>query len=276
MSVLPRNVLAMETEGVIKGSRGREKRPYKQLTTVRTILVAVGVAAGGVIILYVSGLNVFPDGIEALLNDLGSALIVSVALAVIWDLWGRRAFSREILETARTVAEVEASGLTHVGTNYVEDPDWDDLFRGVRKLDIFVAYGRTWRNAQLSRLKSVADRPEARIRVYLPDPSDLETVGHLADRFSMSPSDLISAIKEAKRDFEALRSDKGASVEVYYRKGDVVFSCYRFDKTAIFILYSHARKRAQVPTFVCRDGGSLYQFVRDEFKGIHEQSTPAT
>lgn len=276
MSVLPRNVLAMETEAVIKGSRAREGRPYKELTTARTILVAVGAAAIGLIMLYVSGLDIFSDGIKALLNNLGSALIVSVALAVIWDLWGRRAFSREILETARTTAEVEASGLTHVGTNYVEDPDWENLFRDVRKLDIFVAYGRTWRNAQLSRLKAVAARPDARIRVYLPDPDDLETIEHLADRFSMASSDLISAIKEAKRDFEALKVYRGAVVEIYYRKGDVVFSCYRFDKTAIFILYSHARKRAQVPTFVCRDGGSLYQFVRDEFKGIHDQSTLVT
>ncbi|MFF4625844.1 hypothetical protein [Nonomuraea jabiensis] len=260
----------METEAAI--NRTSRERPYRQLTTTKTVLISLVVAFIGGVLLYLGGLDLGWEGGKALLNNLGSAFIVSVGLALVWDLWGRRAFSREILETARTATEVEAAGLVRVGTNYVEDPDWEDLFRNVRKLDIFVAYGRTWRNAQMSRLRMLANNADARIRIYLPDPDDPATIAHLADRFSMDAADLVNAIKESRREFVGLATAGKAKIEVYYRKGDVVFSCYRFDQTAILVLYSHSRKRSQVPTIVCRAGGSLYRFIRDELAAIEEQS----
>jgi hypothetical protein len=64
-------------------------------------------------------------------------------------------------------------------------------------------------------------------------------------------------------------------VSVHYHGGDPVFSCYRFDRSAILTLYSHTRGRASVPTIVCRDGGNLYDFVRDELRAIEEQSQDA-
>ena len=51
---------------------------------------------------------------------------------------------------------------------------------------------------------------------------------------------------------------------VFYRKCESTFSCYRFDKVAILTLYTHSRKRTQVPTIVCEDGSSLYEFIRAE------------
>lgn len=64
-------------------------------------------------------------------------------------------------------------------------------------------------------------------------------------------------------------------IEVYFRKGDMVFSCYRFDNTAVVTLYTHSRARGQVPVIVCRKGGSFYDFVRRELEAIHDQSTQA-
>ncbi len=166
--------------------------------------------------------------------------------------------------------------MTRIGSRYLDDPDWEHLFRTVRKLDIFVAYARTWRHSNMSRLQAVAARPDARIRLYLPDPSDLETVHLLADRFNQTPEELVAAIMEAQREFEALRRPKGAEITVNHRRGDVLFSCYRFDGTAVLTLYSHSRERiSAVPTLVFTDGGSLYQYVRDELHAIDLQSRPA-
>jgi hypothetical protein len=273
MSVMQRSVQSMEAESAMK--RSPRDKPYRQLTTTKTALIAVLVAGCGLFLLYLGGLDLPWEGVKALLNNLGSAFIVSVALTLLWELWGRRAFSREILETARTATEIEAAGLVRVGTNYVEDPDWEELFRNVRKLDVFVSYARTWRNAQMSRLTQLASRNDARIRVFLPDPTDTATIAHLADRFSMDEGELVAAIKQAKKEFSDLAQPGGAKVEVYYRPGDIVFSCYRFDTTAIIVLYSHSRRRSQVPTLVCRDGGSLYQFIRDELRAIESQSRKA-
>jgi hypothetical protein len=263
----------MSTEVVINNPS--QMRPYRNLMTLQTALLAVGVGGAGIILLYLGGRNSLwkhHQGMQALVNDLGAALVVSVALALLWELVGKRAFTREILEIAQTSADVNTAGLARIGINYVADPDWESLFSGVEKLDIFVSYGRTWRNTHLSRLKDVANNPKARIQVFLPDPEDVNTVTILADRFSMSNDDLIAAIREAKSVFLALREPGGGEVKVFYRKGDSVFSCYRFDNYAVVTLYTHSRERGQVPTIVCRNGGTLYDFVRKELRAIQAQS----
>jgi hypothetical protein len=254
------------------------QRPYRRLTTLQTWLAAAVVASVGAGLLYAGGrsdLWSHRPGLQAFLNALGGALIVSVALGTLWELAGKRAFAREILETARTSADVEAAGLIRIGSRYLDDPDWEQLFHSVRKLDVFVAYARTWRHSNVSRLQAVAARADARIRLYLPDPDDPETVQRLADRFNQTAEVLVAAIVEARREFEGLRRPNGAEITVYYRQGDVLFSCYRFDGTAVLALYSHSRERiSAVPTLIFTDGGSLYQYVRDELHAIHAQSRP--
>lgn len=258
-------------------STNRE-RPLRRLTTAHVVLVAVLVAAVGVFLLYLGELTgdwwAGHPSFQALIRDLGALLIVSAAIGLIWDLVGKRSFAREVLETARTSTDVEAAGLVRIGTNYVDEPDWEALFATVRKLDIFLAYGSTWRNTHLERLRKLA-QSGGRIRVYLPDPDDQVAIAQLAERFAKTPADLVSLIDEARRAYQALPVGAGGSVEVFFRRGDAVFSCYRFDGTAVLTLYTHRRQRTGVPTIVCRDGGSLYQFVRDEFTALQQQSRPA-
>ncbi len=269
----------VENVSKVRNASQSRVRPYRRITTLQTMLAAAGVAAVGVVLLYVGGReDLWPHGtgLRALTNALGGALIVSVALGAFWELVGKRAFAREILETARTSTDVEAAGLTRIGSRYLDDPDWEQLFRSVRKLDVFVAYARTWRHSNLSRLQAVAAHPDARIRLYLPDPDDAATVRILADRFNQTTEELAAAITEARREFESLRKPDGADISVHDRRGDVLFSCYRFDGTAVLTLYSHSRERiSSVPTLVVRDGGSLYEYVRDELRAIGRQSSPA-
>ena len=264
---------------MIQGHHGSEReRPFHRLTTTSLILVAVLVAAAGVVLLALGESTgawwLKHPSVQAVVRDLGALLVVSAAIGVVWDLFGKRAFAREVLETARTSTDVEAAGLTRIGTNYVEEPDWESLFATVRKLDVFLAYGATWRNTHLDKLKKLASSG-GRIRVYLPDPADSVTIGILADRFDKTPAELLILIDDARKAYQALPTARGGTVEVFFRPGDPVFSCYRFDGTAVLTLYTHQRQRTGVPTLVCRDGGSLYQFVRDELKALRAQSQPA-
>lgn len=257
---------------------GARERPFRGLTTATLVLVAIGVALLGIGLLYVGELDgpwwLKHPSFQALVRDLGALLVVSAAIGVLWDLFGKRAFAREVLETARTSTDVEAAGLTRIGVNYVEEPDWEVLFATVRKLDIFVAYGSTWRNTHYERLRKLA-QSGGRIRVYLPNPDDAVAIAQLAERFDKPPAELVTLIDEARRAYQSLSTDRGGSVEVFYRSGNPVFSCYRFDGAAVLTMYTHQRRRTGVPTLVCRDGGSLYQFIRDEFAALHAQSQPA-
>jgi hypothetical protein len=254
---------------------GRVGVVASKVTTLSSALLAGGFAVAGLVLLFVSGLDRLPLPVAAFLGQLGGLLAATGLITIAWDLVGRRAFAQEVLAKAQLSAEVTESGLTRVTDQYLELVQWDALFRDVHHLDIVVAYASTWRNSHRSRLDLVAGDPSKTVRVFLPDPRDEMTVRVLADRFSMAPDVLRTRIDEAIADFRSLHRPGGARVEVFVRKGDAVFSCYRFDSQAVLTLYSHSReRRTSVPTLVMA-GGSLSKFVRSEIDAIAEQSEPA-
>jgi hypothetical protein len=174
---------------------------------------------------------------------------------------------------AQLVADIEGSGLMRVGTNYLNELEWGELFAGVRELDIFVAYGQTWRNLHARHLHDLAARPGSLVRVFLPDPADNATVGLLADRFAVTLDEMTRRIEATRDDYERLRRPGGADIEILYRPGDRLYSFYRLDDVAVLGLYSHSRNRMpSIPVLVCRAPGSLYQFIADELSNIEQQS----
>lgn len=137
----------------------------------------------------------------------------------------------------------------------------------------FVAYGQTWRNLHARELLRLAARHTTRIRVFLPDIEDHLTIAVLAQRFAITPDELINRIKATYHDYAQMRQTGGGTIDIYYRPGDRMFSFYRIDHTAIIGFYSHSgTRRATVPVLVCTAPGSLYQFITDELHAIEQQS----
>jgi hypothetical protein len=267
----------MASEATFSLAWMRRRSIYRRVTSLEMIVTALLVAAFGGVLIWLTELQALADNgtWRLLLHEFGVVLIASVALGLLWELVGKRAFAFEMFEIARVGADVRNAGLVRIGTSYLEDVEWEALFATVEKLDVFVAYGSTWRGAHFHRLRTTAGKPGTRVRVFLPDPYDQELVSRLALRFNMPAEEVRRRIIDAKSDFIGLRQEGGGVVEAYYHDGDPVFSCYRFDRTAIFTLYSHTRERRNVPTIVCRDGGNLYEFARDELRAIQEQARSA-
>lgn len=177
---------------------------------------------------------------------------------------------------ATLAADIRDAGLVRVGSNYLNELEWEELFAGVRQLDIFVAYGQTWRNLHARHLHDLASRPGSRIRVFLPDPDDDVAIAMLADRFAITVGELRRRIEATRHDYELLRQPAGAELEILYRPGDRLYSFYRLDETAVLGMYSHSRNRMpSIPVLVCRAPGSLYQFITDELRNIEQQSRRA-
>lgn len=176
----------------------------------------------------------------------------------------------------RLAADIHAAGLLRLGTAYLPDLDWKQLFATVSELDIFVVYGQTWRHLHAPELNRLARRSGARIRVFIADPADALTVRVLSDRFAMDRQELVARIENTRREYQALARPGGAEIDVRYWPGDRAFSFYRFDATAVLGLYSHGRSRAvAIPVLVCAEPGELFEFVMDELKAIEAGSRPA-
>jgi hypothetical protein len=247
----------LEVQVSVLPSGGR--KPYRQLTTSRVSLAAIAVVALGAGLLYLAGRSDLWTGRGVWATfwaQLGTALVVAVGLALLWELVGKRAFAREILETARIAADVETAGLLWAGTKIYE-ADWERYFTTVRELDIFFAYGSTWRGLNQTRLSRLAAEPHARIRVFLPDPNQTGGIEQLARRFSRPAAEVVGRIEEARRDFAQLANHARADVSIHYWPGDMLFTMYRFDSTILVALYTHRQGRQEVPMLVCSKGGSL-------------------
>jgi hypothetical protein len=258
-------------------SKLSQRRPYFTIMTFKIYLVGLVVLGFGIGLIYLGG--EFPHywgahaGGDALINNLGALLVISVALGLIWELAGRRSFAREVLETFNISADVDKAGIRHIGTRWLQDPDWIELFNNARELEIFVAYGSTWRNAHLGQLQDIAKLNGRRINVYLADPTNESLIETLAKRFEQTTSDLRQRVIDTKDDFENLRVSGGAEIQVFYFRGDRVFSFYRFDNQYVMTLYRHAKGRsAMVPTLVCNKGGTFYDFLESELAAIKENS----
>lgn len=245
------------------------------IDTYQTLIISIVTALAGLGLLYLAGRDDWwkhAHGARALVDSLGALLIASVALGLIWEYAGKRGFARQILATASAGADLETLGIDRMSMNYIEVPDWAALFIGLQKLDVFVAYGRTWRRNNFQRLQQLAGTPGSRIRIFLADPDDELTMSSMAPRFNMTIEALKAAIMEARDEYAALPVGQGSTIEVFYRSGESLFSCYRLDGVAVLTMYTHSRQRMGVPTIQCRDGGQLYKFVRGEFKALESQS----
>ncbi len=247
---------------------------FLQSVNLRTIILALLVGIIGVVLLALANSMAAEKVGPSIVRDLGSLLFLPATLTLIWELWAKRAFLDEILAKAQISKELSFAGIVKITDSFHNDIDWKSYFRSVNKLDIFFAYGQTWRNVHRRELQDLASREGARIRVVLPDPEDQNTVDDLARRFGYSSERLRSLISEATSDFLSLRptdAAQGGSVEIWHLPATPVFSFYRFDGVGILALYNHRKDRAPVPTFVCEMGGTLYDYIRTEFEAMIRQ-----
>lgn len=257
------------------GTKRQEKVQRASDTNARVVivgLVAVVVAGVGFWVSEHDSWFAGKAALQSTLNNISGLIIATGLLTAVWEVVGKRRFASEILEKAKLSADVVDAGLTRVTDQYLEDVAWVDLFQNAKRLDIVVAYARTWRNSQRQRLRSLASTPGSHLRVFLPDPDDSDTMRVFADRFGTDEAGITSTVREAIQDFSSF-GGLGGNVEVWVRKGDAVFSCYRFDSRAVLTLYSHSKqRRTSVPTLVV-NGGKLFKFVKDEIDAIEADST---
>ena len=251
-------------------------RVLTERSTLLTVLGTLITAILGVLLLYIAANSKAWAGAESwqtVIRDIGSLLVVSVAVAGLWELFGKRAFRDELLAKAQLAQDVRTAGLVKITDSFLRDVDWDPVFRNVNKLDIFFAYGQTWRNSHRERLLAAANR-RIRLRVVLPDPGDEKTVSELAKRFNYTKERVIDLIKEAEQDFRQIGSKYPASsttVDIWYLPAAPLFTFYRFDWTAIIAVYSHRLERAAVPALVVESPGKLYDFIRQEFEAMIDE-----
>lgn len=238
-------------------------------TTERTVIAAlIGLIVGGLLI--VGGTYVQLRWVSILLLNCGSFVIASVVMALIFEFWQLRALLDDLFRQVRRNEQLQRAQLSGFSVSFHDNLPWDELFSESSRLDVFVTYAATWRNAQRSKLEKFVSHADAALEVILPDPDNKTIIGELAARFGMNPEDLAKRIKDATDDFISLARSAKGSVKVYYCQRAPHFSFYRFNNRVVYASYRHQPGRGAILTLVGNRGGELYEWVRAEWYGVKD------
>src|ERR1700688_4697803 len=206
-----------------------------------------------------------------LLEESGAALFIAGVLAVIWEWGGKRAFADEVLAKANMSRDLAEAGVDTIVMSFKDHRvDWDILFKNACRLDLFVAWGATWRNTQAEQIEKLLSDPDAKLRVVFPDPEVPHIRESLAARFTMDGEAVKRMINEA-RDFFQHQKEKASGrgkLEIYFSAVVPVFTFYKFNNKAVLALYNHRIGKTPVPALVCDRDGFLFKFIAAEFEGI--------
>jgi hypothetical protein len=243
----------------------------KERLNLRTVLCSFIVGAFGFFLLYLSR-PIDDSGYHrtsSLFREGGAVLVATVAIALLWDWVGKRAFADEILAKTNMSRDLSEAGIEIVSSSFQDKRIvWEELFKNACKLDLFISYGHTWRNSQIERIDKLLSDPDARIRVVFPDPDDADVVTALSTRYGLASDDLKKAILDAKSFFEYRKSRAKGSVEIYFTQIVPLLSLYHFNNKVVFALYNHREGRQPVPTFVVDRDGFLFEYFTREIEAI--------
>lgn len=240
-------------------------------TVLKTIVAALVFAIIAILLL------VYGEGQErgwkhVLPIQVGSFMLASVVLALIFEFWQLRGLIEDLYEQAGITSEVKGAGIVGFTTKFYTQ-NWDRYFKTSRTLDVCVAYAATWRNAHEHDLVELLDKRDSRLRVILPDRNEPDLMQELARRFETDAATLINRIREAEKFYLSLGTNRQGEVHVFRFPRALVYTFYRFDDRVVFTSYKHGLgKGGRYAMIIGAKGGELYDWVDDECQGMIEAS----
>lgn len=260
------------------------KKVYKSLTNYKTIIGTTVIGITGIALIFFAHTKVISEGypvISMTIANIGSLLIASVSIALVWELYTKRAFLDELLSTTDLAESIKASGLTGITLSPTKGVDYASLINQSKSLDMYVCYASTWRGSFEEELQILARKPNARVRLIIPNPSNKTLMESLCKRFTQEGTNrdeikkrIETAIAECKNVFNT-NENPSLDFSIWVHDEPPVFSFYRFDQYSTFTLYKHGQGRTNRPTIVAKKGGELYEFIELELKAMISGSNGA-
>jgi hypothetical protein len=245
------------------------------------LVLLIGLAVLGVLLLIAGERNSDSNHPiwRALLLSLGGLFVASATLSLLWEMRGRRVFAEEVLAAAGVADDVRKAGLRAISSQYLEVADWPDLFRNATEIDLLASWGSTWRRRYEAQWNAWIERPNVRVRVLLPDPSDAILLQHLSRRFKKERQYVRSRIEETASFYQGLeaRAGEGSTVAVRQIVRAPVWAYYRMGATVVVTLYPSSLASAPgVPAMVFAGEGETGRFFREQFEHTWTEANEET
>src|SRR5436309_3518145 len=122
---------------------------YKERANLRTILIGVLIGLIGILLIVIATTTdwlIAHPGFQTPIRELGGILFATVTVALLWELYAKRAFLEEVMTATGIAEDVKAARLLNITNNFVRGIRWDEFFRKANNLTIFFSYGNPWRD----------------------------------------------------------------------------------------------------------------------------------
>ncbi|PXA04143.1 hypothetical protein DDZ13_08880 [Coraliomargarita sinensis] len=130
---------------------------------------------------------------------------------------------------------------------------------------MFITYGRSWRGSNEIRLREVAKRAGSKVRIVLPDYRDAELLKHFSVRYRKTEEEVANLIKDAVKEYSDYFDEETCDFKLRLTKHPPTNGYYRFGNRQIITLYNYNDQKGNIPVFVNKKPGRLFDFFDFEF-----------
>ena len=236
-------------------------------STLRTHIAALSFLLLGSLLLVLAS-HVKTPWLSVLLLNVGSFIIASVVMTLIFRFWQLRGLLDDLFRHVGVAEQIQRARLSGCSVSFYEIVPGEELFTESNRLDLMVSYAATWRNTHESQLERFLARADAQLNVVLPDPDVKTTLNELGTRFGLESGEVERRIRESATFFQHLGVGARGTVRIYYFARAPHFTFYRFNNRVVFASYRHRQARGPVLTLIGGRGGEFYDWIRDEWYGI--------
>ncbi|MCB8981552.1 MAG: hypothetical protein H6657_29445 [Ardenticatenaceae bacterium] len=218
--------------------------------------------------------------LEPILRDIGSLIITTGGISLVYDLLMKRTFVQEILSKVKVSDDIEQAGIEQITFNPKESPggiSWSKYIRQSKRIDVYFVHGIGWTLNNESNLKEAAANRRSKLRLFLPNYENQDNLKQISLRYNKSIPTLREDIIRAAKRFDELRANAKANVYVGLTDFAPPHSMYCFDDMAIIAFSSVKTTKPKVPHFIGKrirndTDETIFNFVDTEFQALLEQS----
>lgn len=255
-----------------------DSSPRKE-SMLRTLLAtAVAVIVGLALIAFTGGFE--RTTFRLMLQNVGSFLIATVGLALLWELVTKQSLLHDIRAMFRLSESLSKSGIS--GFELAEDNEWILPVANSQTVDILFGYhgDESWPSSKTLENLVKGISPTGTIRAVIPHPTEDAVLRPLEARLPKEVSQIRSKLKEIRSDLLALaRKYPGLHWDLRVIRQAPHFSYMRCDRSASVLLCKHVHDQddqGKSPLLRLQEGGEQFDGFTAQFKAIleSEQALP--
>lgn len=208
-----------------------------------------------------------------LTSELGALLIVTGAVSFFWELKGKRALTREVLQLAGISESLSSSGISHVGLDYQTQSIWSSLPQQ-SSLIVVGVHPNSWRNLHHQELARIAASQSRTLTLILPDPSNSDCVAEVAQRESRTAHAVQRTINECVENFREIFKENPQQLKILYTNRVPAYAGYLTESDIVATLTPlSAGKNPKLPVFKFQAHSAMYEWFASDIAKLASSHT---